>query len=91
MVSTHRFRELKIWQKAILIAQHTYQLCAKFPIDERYGLTSQMRRAAVSIASNIAEGAGRALIRILATSFLSQLAQAMNWKRNLCWLPDLAT
>jgi four helix bundle protein len=59
MVSRHRFRDLKIWQKAMLIAKLTYQCCADFPGEERFGLTSQMRRAAVSIASNIAEGAGR--------------------------------
>jgi four helix bundle protein len=59
MVSKHKFRELKIWRKAMLIAKLTYERCADFPAEERYGLTSQMRRAAVSIASNIAEGAGR--------------------------------
>ncbi|TYZ07018.1 four helix bundle protein [Hymenobacter lutimineralis] len=59
MVSRHRFRDLKIWQKAMLITKLTYQCCALFPPDERFGLTSQMRRAAVSIPSNIAEGAGR--------------------------------
>ncbi|OON70868.1 four helix bundle protein [Hymenobacter sp. CRA2] len=55
----HRFKELKVWQKAMEAAQLTYEQCAGFPGDERFGLTSQMRRAAVSIPSNIAEGAGR--------------------------------
>ena len=55
----HRFKELKVWQKAMEVARLTYQHCANFPADERFGLISQMRRAAVSIASNVAEGAGR--------------------------------
>ena len=55
----HRFKELKIWQSAIEIAGLTYEWCVGFPPDEKFGLISQMRRAAVSMPSNIAEGAGR--------------------------------
>lgn len=55
----HRFKELRIWQVGMDVAKLTYELCAGFPDDERFGLISQMRRAAVSIPSNIAEGAGR--------------------------------
>ena len=55
----HNFRELKIWQEAIEITKQTYKTTKKFPQSEIYGLTSQMNRAAVSIPSNIAEGAGR--------------------------------
>ncbi len=55
----HQFKELKVWQKAMDAAQATYEHCARFPDAERYGLISQMRRAAVSIPSNISEGAGR--------------------------------
>ena len=55
----HNFRELKIWQEAIEITKLTYKLTKRFPSSELYGLTSQMNRAAVSIPSNIAEGAGR--------------------------------
>jgi len=55
----HDFKNLKVWQKAMGAAQATYELCARFPDAERYGLISQMRRAAVSIPSNISEGAGR--------------------------------
>jgi four helix bundle protein len=53
------YRDLKVWQKSIDLAENVYRLTAKFPNSELYGLTSQMRRAAVSIASNIAEGWGR--------------------------------
>jgi four helix bundle protein len=53
------FRDLTVWQKGIRLTVLVYQLSKGFPREEIYGLTSQMRRAAVSIPSNIAEGAGR--------------------------------
>lgn len=56
----HNFRELRIWKEAIAVAKQVYIVSATFPSEEKYGLTSQVRRAVVSIASNIAEGAGRA-------------------------------
>lgn len=55
----HNLKELKIWNKAIELATEIYQLTAEFPSEEKYGLISQLRRSAVSIPSNIAEGAGR--------------------------------
>jgi four helix bundle protein len=55
-----RFEKLDVWQKAIDFACSVYDVTARFPGDERFGLTSQMRRAAVSISSNVAEGSGRA-------------------------------
>jgi four helix bundle protein len=56
---SNSYRDLKVWQKSIDLAEKVYRLTATFPTAEIYGLTSQMRRAAVSIASNIAEGWGR--------------------------------
>jgi four helix bundle protein len=53
------FRNLAVWQRSIELTIAVYQLTATFPDSERFGLTSQMRRAAVSVASNIAEGYGR--------------------------------
>jgi len=53
------FRELRVWNKAIDLTAMVYELTAEFPKSEVYGLSSQMRRAAVSIASNIAEGSAR--------------------------------
>lgn len=50
------FEDLKVWQLAIQLAKLIYQETKSFPVDERYGLTSQIRRCAVSVASNIAEG-----------------------------------
>ncbi len=55
----HNLKELKIWNKAIDLAVNVYKATSTFPTDERFGLISQSRRAAVSISSNIAEGAGR--------------------------------
>jgi four helix bundle protein len=52
---------LKVWQAAIELAVECYKMTAKFPKEEIYGLTSQIRRAATSIAANIAEGHGREL------------------------------
>jgi four helix bundle protein len=53
------YRELLVWQKAKALAVHTYKATADFPRCETYGITSQIRRASVSVASNIAEGQGR--------------------------------
>lgn len=53
------YRELKVWQVGMLLAKRVYQLTASFPSDQRFGLTSQMRRAAISVPSNIAEGHAR--------------------------------
>ena len=50
------FKDLVAWQRAIKLALSIYALTSKFPDAERFGLTSQMRRAAVSVGSNIAEG-----------------------------------
>ena len=54
-----RFEKLAVWQKAIHLADMIYEVTQTFPTDERFGLTSQLRRAAVSISSNIAEGSSR--------------------------------
>lgn len=54
-----RFQKLDVWQKASNLASRIDQLTRAFPDNERFGLTSPMRRAAVSIAANIAEGSGR--------------------------------
>jgi len=53
------FEKLDVWQKAVDFANEVYGATRQFPTGERYGLTSQVRRAAVSISSNIAEGSGR--------------------------------
>jgi four helix bundle protein len=55
----HSYRDLLVWQKGMLLAKMTYKLTAGFPNSERFGLVSQMRRAAISVPSNIAEGQAR--------------------------------
>lgn len=54
----HNYKELKVWQKARELVKFTYQLTKIFPKEEIYSLTSQIRRAVISIPSNISEGAG---------------------------------
>ncbi len=53
------YRDLLVWQKAMHLVEEVYQLTSRFPPDERFGLVAQLRRAAVSIPSNIAEGQAR--------------------------------
>jgi four helix bundle protein len=53
------FKDLVVWQKSMDLAEASYRLATEFPKDEMYGMTAQIRRAAVSIAANIAEGHGR--------------------------------
>jgi len=54
-----KFEKLDIWQKAIEYADLIYKLTQSFPAEERFGLTSQLRRSAVSVSSNVAEGSSR--------------------------------
>ncbi len=53
------YKELKVWQKSYQLCLKIYKVTARFPKEERFGLTSQIRRAVVSVPSNIAEGYGR--------------------------------
>jgi four helix bundle protein len=83
-----RFEKLEVWQEAIEFADTVYTLTQTFPSDERFGLTSQMRRAAVSISSNIAEGSSRTsdpdfsrFIEIAAGSLFEVVSEAFLAKR----------
>ena len=53
------FKELDVWKRAVALITELYRLTAQFPVTERYGLISQIRRSATSVAANIAEGWGR--------------------------------
>jgi four helix bundle protein len=59
----HNFKDIRVWQDAMTLAKNVYLSTTHFPANEKYGLTSQINRAAVSIPSNIAEGAGRESVK----------------------------
>jgi four helix bundle protein len=59
MPAIRSYRDLIVWQRSVDLIVSVYDLTSQFPSDERFGLTSQVRRASVSIAANIAEGSGR--------------------------------
>jgi four helix bundle protein len=59
MRQSDSYRDLIAWQKAMALVRAVYLVTTEFPADERFGLTAQIRRAAVSVPSNIAEGSGR--------------------------------
>jgi four helix bundle protein len=71
-MENRHFRDLQVWQRSMALAQDVYRLTEAFPRSELFGLTSQMRRAAVSVPSNIAEGRGRMTHK----SFVVFLSQA---------------
>jgi four helix bundle protein len=58
-MSIQSFRDLDVWQQGMALVERCYRETKAFPLDERFGLTAQLRRAAVSAPSNIAEGASR--------------------------------
>lgn len=86
------FEKLEVWQKAINFADVVYSITRHFPLDERCGLTNQMRRAAVSISSNIVEGSSRnsskdfARFIEIATGSLFEVVSLSHVGRNLGFL-----
>ena len=87
------YRDLQVWQRAVDLAVRVYGVTEGFPKSEVYGLTSQMRRAAVSVASNIAEGYGRSeaeLARFLtiARGSLAEIETQMEIARRIGYLAD---
>jgi four helix bundle protein len=76
------FQDLIVWQKSVDLAEELYRLTRSFPPEERYGLVSQIRRAGVSVSSNIAEGSGRGTTRDL-VSFLTNSRGSLFESRSL--------
>jgi four helix bundle protein len=88
------YKKLKVWEKSHALALHIYGATSDFPTQERYGLTSQIRRAAASIPANIAEGCGRLgdaeLARFLniAMGSASELEYHLYLSKDLKYLPS---
>lgn len=91
-----KHHELRAWQEAISLVKDIYQITTSFPKEEIYALTSQMRRAAVSIPSNIAEGAARTgdkeFLQFLSISrgSLSELETQLIIAQELGYMPELS-
>ena len=85
MTNSSSFRDLKVWRDAMILVEEVYKLSARFPGTERFGLTSQIRRAAVSIPSNIGEGKRRKRQR----AFLNHLDIALGSQGELTSHPEL--
>lgn len=90
----HDFQQLRVWQEGIDFVEEIYRATAGFPADERFNLVSQLRRAAVSIPSNISEGAGRGsdpdFVRFLymATGSCSEILTQLIVSHRLGFLPS---
>ncbi len=81
------FRDLDVWQRGMALVKRVYGLSAQLPADERYGLVSQLQRAAVSVPANIAEGHGRDSTR----EYLRFVSISLGSISELATLADLAT
>ena len=87
------FTELKVWQRSHMLVLSLYRLTSQFPADERFGLTSQLRRAAASVPTNIAEGAKRqgkqdyARFLNIAQGSLAETEYLVMLSRDLGYLP----
>ena len=88
------FRQIKVWGKAHALTLSIYEITARFPADERFDLTSQIRRAAISVGANLAEGAGRgtdadfARFVQLAMGSASEVESLLLVARDLHFIPD---
>lgn len=79
----HNFRKLNIWKDGIDVTKQTYSMTRLFLKEERFGLTSQIQRCAVSIPSNIAEGTSRSSNKHFKTYLETSLGSAFEWETQL--------
>jgi len=84
------YRDLKVWQLAMEVAEQVYQLCGTFPQHQQFTLVSQMQRASISVPSNIAEGHERHSTKDFCVSFPSRKDRAPSWKLSLGLRSDWA-
>jgi len=80
------FRELQVWKKSHELTLSMYKATEQFPMNERFGLTSQIRRCAASIPANIAEGCGRVATESCTDSCKLPPDPAANWNITFCSL-----
>jgi four helix bundle protein len=76
MKPKHNFKNLKVWQKSVDLAVKVYHITKEFPSEEKFGMTSQMRRASVSIPSNIAEGTAKSTSKSFVNSLDISLGES---------------
>lgn len=81
MEKIRNFRDLEVWKLGKVLVLLVYRVAKKFPQEELYGLVSQMRRAAVSVPSNVAEGFNRGTTPNIGSSSISRWARVQNRKR----------
>ncbi len=79
----HNFKKLKIWEEGMMLVDDTYEMVKKFPDFEKFGLTSQITRCAVSIPSNIAEGTSKSTDKHFNRYIENSLGSAFEWETQL--------
>ncbi len=79
----HNFKNLKVWRKGLEIAVSSYKLTKSFPSEEKFGLTSQLNRSAVSISSNIAEGTAKSSNKHFVIFLENALGSSFEWQTQL--------
>ncbi len=88
-MSKHNFRELSIWKESIELVKQVYGITGTLPMEEKFGLVSQMNRCAVSIPSNIAEGCGRPSLKDFQRFLTFSLSSSYELETQLILISEL--